>query len=221
MLMFDAVEALRDAILLRPHATALALIVGLAVPIAIFLLQQRRANSSSPQCAICLTTLTEPSERGPSLCTHRFHASCLDKWLARYPDTKKQLDKESLAPRGAVGERVAPRIRHGESGAAIRNGKLASGTADVAPAAPKKPSLLKRLSTRSALKAADDSADDGAAKGASVRDVASLTAAGLKVDEPGATGMSAAEQMAALNARKGEMSAEEYAREREAIIQSI
>jgi hypothetical protein len=52
--------------------------------------------------------------------------------------------------------------------------------------------------------------------------VGSLSAAGLKVDDPdGDGGMSAAERMAALNERKGGMSDEEYAREREAIIQSI
>lgn len=49
----------------------------------------------------------------------------VDKYLAKYPDTKKQLDKEQAKP-GALSaeERTPPAIRRGESGAANRNGKL-------------------------------------------------------------------------------------------------
>lgn len=146
----------------------------------------------------------------------------VDKWLARYPDTKKQLDKEASPP-GALPppERAMPAIRTGEAGAAARNGKLGGGAAAAgdegffggtggAGGAPKKPSLLKRLSTMSSLKAdAAAPARGGKSvgfKSMGVRDVAS---------------MSAAERMGALNERKDEMSEEEYARERQAIIQSL
>ena len=139
----------------------------------------------------------------------------VDKWLGRYPDTKKQLEKESPPP-GAPGamERAAPRIRVGEAGAATRNGKLGGGVAAASGGgdgggggvAPKKPSLLKRLSTATSLKADATQAEPAGGRGASVRDVSS---------------MSAAERMAALNARKGELSEEDYAREREAIIQAV
>ena len=59
----------------------------------------------------------------------------VDRWLGRYPDTKKQLEKEQPQP-GALppDERVQPRIRQGESGAKTRNGKLGKGASDVSPA---------------------------------------------------------------------------------------
>lgn len=79
----------------------------------------------------------------------------VDKWLARYPDTKKQMDKEAPRPGGlGADERVMPVIRRGDGGATTRNGKLgapssagAQSAGMGAAAAPaKKPSLLKSLS---------------------------------------------------------------------------
>jgi hypothetical protein len=166
-------------------------------------LVEAAAHSSGEVRAIarqCLLQhlLNEPKRQGE-----------VDKWLARYPETKKQLGKEQLKPGGlSAAERVAPTIRHGESGAAVRNGKLGSGaTPDAGDGAgaprPKKPSLLKRLSTKSALKADPDAAP---VKGGSVRDMAA---------------MSAVERMQQLNERKGDMSEEEYNAERQKIIQAL
>ena len=84
----------------------------------------------------------------------------VDKWLKRYPDVAKQLAKEQPKPGAlALVERVAPKIRHGDPGAAKRNGKLggaSGGASGVDPnvsaleaagaGAAKKPSLLRSLS---------------------------------------------------------------------------
>ena len=150
----------------------------------------------------------------------------VDKWLSRYPDTKKQLEKEKPKP-GALSasERIAPTVRHGESGAAMRNGKLgggdgggdeggasgggggSGGSGGGGGGGPKKPSLLKRLSTKASLKAEPAGGGGGASnRGGSVRDMAA---------------MSAAERMQELNQRKGEMSEEEYVAERQKIIQAV
>jgi len=149
----------------------------------------------------------------------------VDKWLMRYPDTKKQLAKEQDDPKKkpaglSATERVPTVLRHGESGARERNGKLGGGAADAADTAaaaaggPKKPTLLKRLTTKSSLKveAASGGGGGGAAsgRGESIRDMAASTA-----------GMSAAERMQELNSRKGEMSEEEFQAERQKIIQAV
>ena len=136
----------------------------------------------------------------------------VDKLLQGYPDTKKSLAKDQLKPGGLpASDRWAPSIRHGETGAAVRNGRLSS-EADSARGergggpAPKKPSLLKRLSTKSSLKVGGTGTGGSSTDGSSLRDVASMTAA---------------EQMLALKARQAEMSEEEYQAARERIIQSV
>ena len=79
----------------------------------------------------------------------------VDKWLKRYPDVAKQLAKEQPKPGAlALEERVAPKIRHGDPGAAKRNGKLGASGVDpnvtalaaAGAGAAKKPSLLRSLS---------------------------------------------------------------------------
>ena len=126
----------------------------------------------------------------------------VDKMLVRYPDTTKQLQKEVPKP-GALSmeQREAPALRQGEAGAATRNGRLGVSTRRTPEAAPpKKPSLLKRLSSSGVL------GDTGRKSGGSLRDMAAA---------------SAAEQMLALKERQHEMSEEEYAEERQRIIQAV
>lgn len=143
----------------------------------------------------------------------------VDKYLKAYPDTKKQLNKESSKSGGLPPEaRATCVLRQGESGAAVRNGKLGvGGTAGVgsggrgAAATPRKPSLLKRLSSKSLL--GGGAASKGGAKAAAAhQSEASLAAA---------DGVSAAQRMMALKERQGEMSEEEYEAERQKIIQSV
>ena len=133
----------------------------------------------------------------------------------------KEQDDPKKKPAGlSATERVPTVLRHGESGARERNGKLGGGAADAADTAaaaaggPKKPTLLKRLTTKSSLKveAASGGGGGGAAsgRGESIRDMAASTA-----------GMSAAERMQELNSRKGEMSEEEFQAERQKIIQAV
>ena len=93
----------------------------------------------------------------------------VEKWTKKnsnYLEVGKQLDKDELKPGGlSAEERVMPIIRRGDEGAAARNGKLGGVAAAPAPPAKKpkaKPSILKRLSSKSLL-GSSSSADKGLA----------------------------------------------------------
>ena len=93
----------------------------------------------------------------------------IDKWLAKYPDTKKALQKEP-PPSGSLGadERIVPLVRRGEAGAAARNGKLSGAGGAGGPSADpnhwgleaaasargpsRRPSLLRSLSSKTVTK---------------------------------------------------------------------
>lgn len=79
----------------------------------------------------------------------------VDKWLMRYPDTKKSLEKDRLKTTGLSPEAREPVcIRLGDSGARTRNGRLGgggsgggdggNGSGDGSANAPTKPTLKKQ-----------------------------------------------------------------------------
>ena len=159
-------------------------------------LVEAAANPASEVRGLARQCLLQHLANSPS------RAAVLDKLLARYPDTKKQLDKEQ--PKGGAlppDARPAVQMRTGEEGAARRNGRLQPAVPPPPPASKAtKPSLLKRLSTKSMLRVGGDDGGGG-----------------------GGGGGNALSEMLALKEkmRDGLLSAEEFEKEREAILQAV